>query len=134
MSTIRRQIVIAATPRAVWNALTTPEGLATWLGADARIDARAGGRIVLKVLGSGEETGFLHVWRPTAKLEINWDKASPGPWKGTFTQFQVARDGTETVLNVQHSGPAFEDEAARGEADGVWKRAMVALRDGLEGG
>ena len=32
MSTIRRQISIAATPRAVWAALTTPEGLAPWLG------------------------------------------------------------------------------------------------------
>lgn len=135
MSTIRRQISIAATPRAVWNALTTPEGLANWLGSDARLDPRSGGRIVLKVRGDDapvEEAGFLHVWRPTAKLEINWDKSSPGPWKGTFTQFQVARDGTETILNVQHSGPGFEDEATRTTVDGNWKRALLTLRDRLE--
>jgi uncharacterized protein YndB with AHSA1/START domain len=135
MSTIRRQVTIAATPRAVWNALTTPEGLSAWLGSDARIDPRQGGRIVLKVgrdENRVEEAGMLHVFRPTAKLEITWDKYSPGPWKNTLTQFQVARDGTETVLNVQHIGPTMEDEATRAAADGVWKKALLALRDGLE--
>ncbi len=137
MSTIRRQISIAASPRAVWNALTTPEGLARWLGTDARIDARQGGRFVLKVGSAGaqvEEAGMLHVFRPTAKLEINWDTYSAGPWKGTFTQFQVARDGTETVLNVQHLGGGLDDAAVRTEVDGAWKKALVALRDGLEAG
>lgn len=136
MSTIRRQIAISASPRAVWNALTTPDGLASWLGNDARIDARPGGRFVLKVRGDDgapvEEAGFLHVWRPTAKLEVNWDKASPGPWKGTFTQFHVARDGTETVVHVNHAGPAFEDEETRANVDGMWRKALLALRDGLE--
>jgi uncharacterized protein YndB with AHSA1/START domain len=136
MSTIRRQVSVAATPRAVWTALTTPEGLATWLGIDARVDPRSGGRIVLKVRGTQgtpvEEAGFLHVFRPTAKFEVNWDKSSPGPWKGTFTQFQVARDGKETVLNVQHSGPGLDDVAIHAEIDGIWKRALLVLRDGLE--
>ena len=135
MSTIRRQISIAATPRAVWNALTTTEGLAGWLGAEARVDAREGGRFVLKVAVDGgpvEEAGILHVWRPTAKLEINWDKNSRGPWKGTLTQFQVVRDGGETMLNVQHIGSALEDETLRAQLDDRWKRALHSLRDGLE--
>lgn len=135
MSTIRRQISIAATPRAVWNALTTPEGLAGWLGADARVDGREGGRFVLKVTGEEgpvEEAGMLHVYRPTAKLEITWDKNSRGPWKGTLTQFQVVRDGGETVLNVQHIGSALEDDQLRTQLDDRWKRALQSLRDGLE--
>ncbi len=135
MSTIRRQISIAATPRAVWNALTTPEGLAGWLGTDGRVDPRPGGRFVLKVESEGkqvEEAGLLHVFRPTAKLEVTWDKHSQGPWKGTLTQFQVVRDGGETVLNVQHIGSALEDEALRTTLDERWKRALLALRDGLE--
>lgn len=135
MSTIRRQISIAATPRAVWNALTTPEGLSGWLGTDARVDARPGGRFVLKVPQDGdavEEAGLLHVFRPTAKLEITWDKHSQGPWKGTLTQFQVVRDGGETVLNVQHIGSALEDEALRTTLDDRWKKALLTLRDRLE--
>ena len=135
MSTIRRQISIAATPRAVWNALTTADGLAGWLGSEARVDARQGGRIVVKMPSDGEtveEAGMLHVFRPTAKLEITWDKYSQGPWKNTLTQFQVARDGKETILNVQHIGPTLEDEALRTTVDTTWKRALLTLRDGLE--
>jgi uncharacterized protein YndB with AHSA1/START domain len=136
MSTIRRQISIAATPRAIWNALTTPEGLAGWLGTEARVDARPGGRFVLKVESEGgrlEEAGILHVCRPTAKLEITWDKHSQGPWKGTMTQFQVAMDDGETVLNVQQVGSALEDDALRATVDERWKRALQTLRDKLEG-
>jgi uncharacterized protein YndB with AHSA1/START domain len=135
MSTIRRQISIAATPRAVWNALTTADGLAAWLGAEARVDPRQGGRIVVKMPAEGatvEEAGMLLVFRPTAKLEITWDKYSPGPWKNSLTQFQVARDGKETILNVQHLGPTLEDDALRTAIDGAWKRALLTLRDGLE--
>lgn len=137
MSTIRRQISIAATPRAVWNALTTPEGLASWLGSEARVDPRQGGRIVMKVGANGgtvEEAGLLHVFRPTAKLEITWDKYSAGPWKNTLTQFQVARDGKETILNVQHIGAPLEDETLRQTVDTAWKKALLVLRDGLEQG
>lgn len=137
MSTIRRQVNIATNPRTVWNALTTADGLARWLGADARIDPRQGGRFVLKVGGHddgspAEEAGFLHVWRPTAKLEVSWDKASPGNWRGTFTQFHVAKDGSETILAVNHAGPAFEDEEARLKVDGFWRKALTTLRDQLE--
>jgi uncharacterized protein YndB with AHSA1/START domain len=136
MSTIRRQINITATPRAVWAALTTPEGLAPWLGTDARVDGRPGGRITLQVKtdsGSIEETGIFHVFRPTAKLEITWDKFSPGPWKGMLTQVQVVRDDTETMVNVQHIGPNLDDAAARAAMDIAWKKALLTLRKGLEG-
>jgi uncharacterized protein YndB with AHSA1/START domain len=134
MSMIRRQISIAATPRTVWNALTTAEGLG-WLGAEARVDARAGGRITLKVKSAGdpvEETGIFHVFRPTAKLEITWDKFSKGPWKSMLTQVQVVRDRGETVVNVQHIGDALEDAAVRDGIDATWKRALMKLRDSLE--
>ncbi len=136
MPTIRRQITIAASPRSVWNALTTVEGLAAWLGDEVRVDGRAGGRVSLRVRAAGgvtnEETGFFHVFRPTAKLEVSWDGRSPGPWKSTFTQFSVARDRNETVLNVVHEGPQMDDAEARATIDDTWRAALTSLRDGLE--
>lgn len=135
MPTIRRQISIAASPRSVWNALVTPEGLGLWLGRDARVDPRSGGRVSMAVEHDGvrlEELGFFHVWRPTAKLEIGWDARSPGPFKGCFTQFAVARDGSDTVLNVVHEGASLDDAATHAALDGFWKRALVTLRDALE--
>lgn len=137
MSSIRRQVTIGANPRAVWTALTTAEGLGNWLVDEARIDARTGGRVVLKVENDAgdevEETGMLLNCRPTSKLEISWDKVSRGPWKGTTTQFSVARNGEETVVNLVHAGSLFEDVAVRTEADTQWRRALNALRDHLEG-
>lgn len=136
MPSIRRQITIDASPRSVWAALTTGDGLAGWLVDEARIDARAGGRVVLKTEDAEgnavDETGLLVTCRPTSKIEIAWDKASKGPWKGTNTQFSVARDGEETVVNLLHAGTIFDEEAARTEADKQWRQALTALRDHLE--
>lgn len=133
MSTIRRQVSIDASSRTIWQALTTPDGLKKWLVSEARVDARAGGRLVVKVKGQdAEDVGFIHVFRPTGRLEIHWDKSAPGPWRGTRTAFQVAVDGGETVLNVQHMSPTFEDAAIRTPIDGAWKDALLSLRDGLE--
>ena len=76
-----------------WEVFAPDRAIAGWLGAEARVDGRAGGRFVLKVDADGapaEEAGILHVYRPTAKLEITWDKHSQGPWKGTLTQFPSA--------------------------------------------
>lgn len=137
MASIRHQINIAASSRSVWNALTTAEGLASWWVDEARIDAREGGRIVLTSEGDDgepvEEVGFVHAFRPTRKLEIAWDSASPAPTKGTRVQFQVARDGDETRLSVVHSGGGIlDDEEANAELDKAWKSALKALRSTLE--
>lgn len=128
MPMIRRQVSIAVAPRAVWNAFVTAEGLA-WLGTDARVDPREGGRVALTLADGGELGGIFHGYRPTSRLEIRWDR---GPWKGTFTNVAIARDGRETVLNVQHDGPSMDDEAKRAPADEEWRRLLARLRDGLE--
>jgi uncharacterized protein YndB with AHSA1/START domain len=40
---IERTIEVAHPPKAVWDALTTAEGLGTWFGNEASIDLRPGG-------------------------------------------------------------------------------------------
>ncbi len=135
MSTIRRQVSIDASSRTIWQALTTPDGLRAWLVDEARVDARPGGRLVVKLKGQeAEDVGLIHVYRPTGRLEIHWDKAAAGPWSGGRTAFQIAVDGGETVVNVQHLNPAFEDVAVRAVVDSGWKDALLRLRDGLEAG
>lgn len=128
MSVVRRQVSIAASPRTIWNALTTADGLNRWFGGSARVDSREGGRVSVD-RGAGEASGLFHTFRPTARIEIKW---TDGPWKGTFTQFSVARDRNETVVNLLHTGSPLEDEALRGAVDGEWKAAFTRLRDGLE--
>lgn len=133
MSTIRRQVSIDASSRTIWSALTTPEGLKRWLVTEARVDARQGGRVVLRLKGHDQDdVGMIHVYRPTGRLEIHWDRSAPGPWRGSRTSFQVAVDGGETVLNVQHANPSFEADDVRIPIDTQWKDALIVLRDTLE--
>jgi uncharacterized protein YndB with AHSA1/START domain len=135
MATIRRQISIEASPRTIWAALTTAEGLKAWLADEASVIASTAGRFAVTMEGDAgpyTETGRFHTVRPTSKLEIHFDKTSGGPWKGTALAFTLAREGEQTVVNVVHGGTSFEDPAVLKEQDDTWRRALVSLRDGME--
>jgi uncharacterized protein YndB with AHSA1/START domain len=137
MSAIRQQVNIAAPVRAVWNALSTAEGLQSWWVDEARIEAREGGRIVLTSEGDDgapiEERGMFHVFRPTRLIEIAWDSHAKNKTAGTRIQFLLARDGEETRVNVTHSGSGLlDDEAERAVLEKAWKGALASLRDSLE--
>jgi uncharacterized protein YndB with AHSA1/START domain len=134
---IRRQVNIAAAQRAVWNALTTSEGLTSWWADEARIEPRAGGRVVIGNKNGEdqvtEERGFIHTWRPTSRLEIAFDNVGNSELKGTRLSFSLARDGDETLLAMVHSGgEALEEEGRRQALDDEWKRAFKALQSHLD--
>ncbi len=137
MPAIRRQVNIAAAQRAVWNALTTAEGLTSWWADEARIEPRAGGRVVIGNQngddGITEDRGFIHTWRPTSRLEIAFDNIGASEMKGARLSFSLARDGDETLLALVHAGgDALEDEARRQALDDEWKRAFKALQSHLD--
>jgi uncharacterized protein YndB with AHSA1/START domain len=134
---IRQQINIAVPVRTVWKALTTDEGLASWWGDTARVEAREGGRVVLSQAGNdgspAELRGLLHEFRPTRKIEIAWDNVGHAPARGTRVSFGVARDGDETRLSVVHSGAgALDDEEQRTALEEAWRKALIKLRTSLE--
>ena len=138
MASIRRQINIAASPRAIWNAFTTEEGWKSWYADEARIDARKGGRVTLTTEGDDgepiQEVGLVLRYRPTSQLEIAWDSNSPAQTRGTTLSFQIARDGDETRVALVHSGgQILEDEESRDALEADWRRAFNALRDVFEG-
>lgn len=137
MPSIRRQINIAVAPTTVWRALTTADGWKSWYADEARIDGRAGGRVVLQTQDDDgnpvEEVGTIHTWRPTSRLEIAWDNGSKAVTKGTRVTFNIARDGEETRLSLIHAGAGVLDDAAGLKAlDDAWRQALAALRDALE--
>ena len=137
MSSIRQQINIAASTRAVWRAITTADGLKSWWVDEARVDQREGGRVVVSSEddegNTVEEFGILHTLRPTRKVEIFWDKNSPAPTKGTRISFQLASDRDETKVLLIHSGGGIlEDEEERASLEKGWRQALKSLRDVLE--
>jgi uncharacterized protein YndB with AHSA1/START domain len=138
MPAIRQQISIAASPKQVWNMLTTNDGLEAWLVDEARVEARVGGRVVWISEGDDgeplEERGIFHELRPMRKIEIAWDSIGGALTKGTRVQFQLARHGGETRLALLHSGAGFLDEdEQRAEVEANWKAALKSLRSALEG-
>jgi uncharacterized protein YndB with AHSA1/START domain len=135
MPSIRQQINIAAAPRAVWEKLTTAEGLKDWLADEARATSQEGGHVVITVEGDDgepiEERGRFHTLRPTRKVEIAFERNSAGPWAGTRLTVQLARDGSETRVAVIHSG--FDDDEELLESQNVeWRQALKGLRSSLE--
>lgn len=136
MPAIRRQINIAAPPRAVWKVLTTPEGLTRWWATEARVEPREGGRVVVATDGEGEARegrGLIHTWRPTSHLEIAFDRMGDSDLKGSHVAFKLARDGDETRLTLVHSGgEALEDQVRRDSLDKAWARALTTLQSILD--
>ena len=136
MSSIRRNVNIATTPRAVWNALTTADGLTSWLVDEARVDGRQGGRVVWTQEGDDGEPvqghGTLVKWRPTAAIEIRWDKGGAFPMAGCRLVCNVARDGGETRLAIIVSGPQCDDEETRAALDKEWGRDLRAIQSMLD--
>ncbi|TVQ90093.1 MAG: SRPBCC domain-containing protein [Deltaproteobacteria bacterium] len=139
MPAIRQQISIAASPRTVWSALTTPEGLTSWWVDDARVDPRVGGRVVLTStdeLGEPlEERGIFLDFSPTRRIEIAWDKLGAAPSSASRVQFQLARAGGETRLSVVVSGgDSLDDDETFDTLTRDWKASLKALRSSLEQG
>jgi len=135
LATVRQQINIAASARVIWNALTTAEGLSSWWVDEARVDTRAGGRVVITTEDENgepiEEIGMFQQLRPTRKIEIKWDSNSPGALRKTRLEFVLARDGDETRVAVIHSG-VEEDEDDNAALEKEWRQALLALRSSLE--
>ena len=154
MAAVRQQIVIDASARQVWTALTTPEGVSAWWARATQCDARDGGRLVLVDADDAavERRGSFLSLKPTRVVEIVWDPVGKADDKGTRVVFQLGRQGGETKVHVvQSGGPLAEhgdDEAAPAQPEEPdadtpalapiletrWKEALLRLRAHLEGG
>jgi uncharacterized protein YndB with AHSA1/START domain len=126
---------IKARPSTVFDALTTPEGIACWWGPDdgpvllAEIDARVGGRfrVRFRILdGSEHESSgeYLEVIRPR-RLAMSWrwvDGEDPGE---SLLEFDLRAIPEGTELTLTHSR-LHSEEARRSHEEG-WSGALDKL-------
>ena len=127
---------IAARPSIVFDAMTTPEGIAQWWGPDAgpvleaEVDLRVGGRfrVRFRLLDGSEHESrgeYLEIERP-ARIVSTWT------WLGDESEgesrieieFRAIETGTELVFT--HARLADEDER-RGHEEG-WNGALDKLQ------
>lgn len=77
MDDIRREITVAAPLPDVWAAVTTPEGLAAWLGCtDMDVDARADAPILVRWPDGGTSRGLVEEVDPPRRFVFRWRRLS----------------------------------------------------------
>ncbi|WP_181768574.1 SRPBCC family protein [Streptomyces albidus (ex Kaewkla and Franco 2022)] len=109
----------------VWRFLTAPEGLALWLGGEARIEPRRGAPYTL---GDGT-TGEVRGHQEGSRLRLT--HRPPGAERETTVQFTVTSRGGSCVL-------VFHQERLAGAAEREdrrrhWLSVMDAVAEALSG-
>jgi len=126
---------IAARPSTVFDALTTPEGIACWWGPDdgpvllAETDVRVGGRFrvrfrTLDGLEHESSGAYLEIVRPT-RLAMSWrweNGEDPGE-SLVEIDLRIIAEGTE--LTFTHS--RLHDEDTRRSHEEGWNGALDKL-------
>jgi len=110
---IRLERRIAAPPEAVFEFLVDPEKLLRWMGTEADIEPRPGGRFWLNVNGSDKAEGEYLEVDPPNRVSFTWGwvgSEDVPPGSSTVT-FDLAVDGPDTVVTLTHAGlPNGQDE------------------------
>lgn len=126
-------IRISAPPGVVFAYLVEPEKLMTWMGLEARIEPRPGGRFWLNVTGDDRASGEYIEVDPHRRVSFTWGwegSADVPPGSSTVT-IDLTADGDETVVELTHSG------LPRGSADdhsSGWVHYLERLEVAATGG
>jgi uncharacterized protein YndB with AHSA1/START domain len=105
---ITRDVTVAASPAAVWDALTDPAELAAWFGAEAEVDLRVGGAIRFRWPDGSERRGLVIDLDPPRRLAFRWRELRAGAAglaaaDATVVAFTLVPDGDATRVTVTES-------------------------------
>ncbi len=106
---IVHRIGATASPKAVYAALTTVDGLSGWWTHDTKADGDAaaiGGLIRFRFAGAPEPGGFdMRVLEATPGERVRWEVVEgPDEWLGTHIGFELAQEDGYTIVMFRHSG------------------------------
>ncbi|MFE6872376.1 SRPBCC domain-containing protein [Kitasatospora sp. NPDC057692] len=106
-------------PEAVWSLLTSPDGLALWLGPGARLADRVGGPVTADDGSAGELRGL----RPGSRIRLTWRPA--GRSAATTVQVTVTPSRGGTLLRFHQE--RLHDEAERTRRRTHWHTVLDAV-------
>lgn len=131
---VERELVIAADAERVWHALVDDDLLGAWLEADARIDPRPGGEVVVEFPDGVVRVGEVQAAEHERVLRWRWHAEGPGldgaMRIATQVSIELTREGGATRVRVRESG--FAAAGSRGvgfaAASGwVWDLLLASL-------
>ena len=99
---LHRAGVKTPTPRKVYDALTTVEGLAGWWTDDTKGSTDVGGVIAFRFLPGGFDMEVVEL-RPSER--VVWRVVDgPEEWIGTTIEWELRQDGDYTIVLFKHQG------------------------------
>lgn len=113
----------------VFAALTTPEKVGQWWASEVRIEPEFGGRYE-GTLPEGRVEGTITAIDGPGKLSFMWPIPREGDPLETTVAYELAPKGPQTFVRLIHRSPL----PVQGDWDGIWQRALDALKAFLEGG
>jgi uncharacterized protein YndB with AHSA1/START domain len=125
------ELEIDAPPEAVWDAITTADGLRSWFSEDARVTPGRGGSVWVSWGGDEGGESAIEVWEPGARLRL-----ADNPFMGAalVQEWTIETRGGKTLLRFVHSNfpdaddwDVFYDSLNRG-----WELFLRTLRHALE--
>jgi uncharacterized protein YndB with AHSA1/START domain len=117
---VDRIIAVGAVPETVFRFFTDAARWATWWGAGSTIDARPGGRLLIRSPDGTEATGeVLEILAPERfAFSFGFVSGTPIPAGGSRVTIRLEPHQTGTRLHLLHE---FDDEAVRDEFVQGWR-------------
>ncbi|GAA0241213.1 SRPBCC domain-containing protein [Cryptosporangium japonicum] len=129
---LHRVGVHGASPEAVYEALTTPTGLAGWWTEDTTGDGGTGGQLRFRFPPVGGFDMDVVETRPAER--VTWRVADgPAEWIGTTIDWTLRRDGDYTIVLFEHRGWAEPVEFMH-HCSTKWATFLLSLKSLVETG
>jgi uncharacterized protein YndB with AHSA1/START domain len=115
-----RDVLIHADRETVFRFFTDPQRWAAWWGAGSTIDARPGGRVLIRYPNTLEAEGEVLYVRPPDEIAFTYGYASgsPLPPGGSHVTIRLEAEGSGTRLRLRHQ---FHDAPVRDEHIQGWR-------------
>jgi uncharacterized protein YndB with AHSA1/START domain len=132
MADILHRIGATATPREVYDALTTLDGLAAWWTSDTQGEPVPGGTIQFRF---GDTGGFdMKVLDQRPNERVEWQVTDgPAEWLGTRIGFDLKQEDDYTIVLFEHGGWQ-EPVAFMSHCSTKWATFLMSLKQLLETG
>jgi uncharacterized protein YndB with AHSA1/START domain len=108
MTSVEREVVIAASPETVWEYLTDSEKSLRWWGQRATYDLRPGGQFRVDVIPGHSASGEFVELDPPRRLVYTWgweeggDTPNVVPPGSTTIEIDLVPEGEGTLLRLVH--------------------------------
>jgi uncharacterized protein YndB with AHSA1/START domain len=132
---VDHQLFIRASPRKVFEAISTPRGLASWMVVRAALPAKTGAAYELEFDGGWRHEGTVQRYRVGRSIAVTW--AWEGvPVKGTVLTLSVRPKKGGALFQIVHTGFPLEKKWAElyGGAEWGWTYYAMNLKSVLESG